>query len=86
MCSHRGCGQVPSAFPTQLWEWSSALLCSSLAVPAQAPTQLWQLLGISVLPHGTRLPHSFCGSSPKHINPVATWFDSQPAEETLEAE
>lgn len=29
MCSHRGCGQVPSAFPTQRWKCSSALICSS---------------------------------------------------------
>lgn len=29
VCRHRGCGQVPSALPTQLWKCSSALICSS---------------------------------------------------------
>lgn len=68
MCSRRGCGQVPSDFPTQLWKCSSVLICSSLAVLSRAPTQPRQLVGISVLATALGLLHSFCGFSPKHLN------------------
>lgn len=80
MCSHRGCGQVPSAFPTQLGKCSSVLLCSSPAVPGPGSHTALAAAGCAGPRHRSG---SFCASSPRHIHPAATWVGSQPAEATV---
>lgn len=86
MCSRRGCGQVPSDFPTQLWKCSSGLICSSLAVPVPGSHTALAAGGYFGPRRSARAAALLPPVFPKLIRRASTPFDSQPSEARLETE
>lgn len=85
MCSHRGCGQVPSDFPTQLWKCSSVLICSSLAVPVPGSHTALAAGGYFGPHHSTRATALLRGFFPQAPQ-LSIHAVRVPSEATLETE